>query len=197
MIARLTGRVAEKLEDRVVLDVNGVGYEILAPGSTLSRVGPVGTTLTLHTVLHVREDALQLVGFVTVDEKRLFESVTAVTGIGPRLGLAILSALTPAQFRRAVVENDIPALTGVSGIGRKTAQRLVVELRDGLTAEPGPAGPDGAEPSMFQDAVTALVTLGYPRATAVRAVRQALDGPDPLSRVEDVVRRALGQIASR
>jgi holliday junction DNA helicase RuvA len=197
MIARLAGRVAEKLEDRVVLDVNGVGYEILAPGSTLSRVGPVGTALTLHTVLHVREDALTLFGFITIDEKKLFESVTAVTGIGPKLGLSILSALSPADFRRAVVENDLSALTGVSGIGRKTAQRLVVELRDSLSLEPMPAGAEGVGPSIFQDAVTALVTLGYPRATAVRAVRQVLDGSEPLARVEDVVRRALGQIATR
>ena len=197
MIARLAGRVAEKLEDRLVLDVNGVGYEVFAPGSTLSRVGPVGTALTLHTVLHVREDALQLYGFITIDEKRLFGSVTAVSGIGPKLGLAILSGLSPADFRRAVVENDVSALTAVTGIGRKTAQRLVVELRDNMTAEPEPPGDGGAGPSTFQDAVTALVTLGYPRATAVRAVRQALDGPEPVTRVEDVVRRALGQIATR
>lgn len=195
MIARLTGRVVEQLADRVVLDVGGVGYEVLAPGSTLSRVGPAGTLLTLHTVLHVREDALQLFGFATVDEKRLFESVTTVSGIGPKLGLAILSGVSPADFRRAVVENDLSALTAVSGIGRKTAQRLVVELRDGLTTEPEPVG--GAGPSVFQDAVTALVTLGYPRATAVRAVRQAMDGPEPITRVEEVVRRALGRIDAR
>lgn len=197
MIARLTGRVAEKLPDRVVLDVNGVGYEVWAPGSTLSRVGPVGSALILHTVTHVREDVLQLYGFLTIDEKRLFESVTSVSGIGPKLGLAVLSALSPTEFRRAILERNLAALTGISGVGRKTAERMIVDLRDKLGdgAEPGPA--ETGTPSVFQDAVTALVTLGYPRPSAVRAVREALEalGGDPP--VEDVVRRALGQMALR
>jgi holliday junction DNA helicase RuvA len=197
VIARLTGRVAEKLEDRVILDVNGVGYEVFAPGSTLSRVGPVGTALILHTLTHVREDVLQLYGFLSVDEKRLFESVTSVSGIGPKLGLAILSALSPADFRRAIVEKNVPALTGISGVGRKTAERLVVELRDkmGEGAALGPAVV--GTPSVFQDAVTALVTLGYPRPAAVRAVRDAIDGLGGDPPVEDVVRKALGQMALR
>jgi holliday junction DNA helicase RuvA len=197
VIARLTGRVAEKLEDRVILDVNGVGYEVFAPGSTLSRVGPVGSALILHTVTHVREDVLQLYGFLSVDEKRLFESVTSVSGIGPKLGLAVLSALSPADLRRAVVEKNLAALTGISGVGRKTAERLVVELRDRL-GEGTALGPAVVgTPSVFQDSVTALVTLGYPRAAAVRAVRDAIDalGGDPP--VEDVVRKALGQMALR
>jgi Holliday junction DNA helicase RuvA len=197
MIARLTGRVAEKLEDRLIVDVNGVGYEVFTPGSTLTRVGALGTAIILHTVTHVREDVLQLYGFLTVDEKRLFESVTAVSGIGPKLGLAILSALSPADFRRAILEKNLAALTGISGVGRKTAERLVVELRDRL-ADGTSVGPvEVGTPSVFQDAVTALVTLGYPRPSAVRAVRQAIEdlGGDPV--VEEVVRKALGQMALR
>ena len=197
MIARLTGRVAEKLEDRVILDVNGVGYEVFAPGSTLSRVGPVGTALILHTVTHVREDVLQLYGFLSVDEKRLFESVTSVSGIGPKIGLAVLSALAPPEFRRAILEKNLGALTGISGVGRKTAERLVVELRDrmgeGLALGPAVVG----TPSVFQDAVTALVTLGYPRAAAVRSVREAIDALEGDPPVEDVVRKALGQLTLR
>lgn len=198
MIARLSGRLLEKLEDRVIVDVGGVGYEVFAPGSTLTRLPAAGGPVVLHTVTHVREDALQLYGFATPDEKHLFESVTAVGGVGPKLGLAILSGLNPAAFRRAIVERNLAALTGISGIGRKTAERLVVELRDRLGGGDDDAGPgtDG-EPSPVQDAVAALVTLGYPRPQAVKAVRESATEIKPGAGVDMLVRRALGRLAAR
>lgn len=200
MIARLSGRLLEKLEDRVIVDVGGVGYEVFAPGSTLTRLPAAGAAVVLHTVTHVREDALQLYGFVTPDEKHLFESVTAVGGVGPKLGLAILSGLNPAAFRRAILERNLTALTGISGIGRKTAERLVVELRDRLGGEAGDAdlGADGGgESSTLQDAVAALVTLGYPRLQAVKAVRDSTAEVKPGAAVDVLVRRALGRLAAR
>jgi Holliday junction DNA helicase RuvA len=197
VIARLTGRVADKLEDRVILDVGGVGYEVFTPGSTLARVGPVGSALVLHTVTHVREDAIHLYGFINLDEKRIFESVTAVSGIGPKLGLAVLSGLSPPEFRKAIVEKNIAALTAISGIGRKTAERMVVDLRDRMSDGSDSLPQDVASPSVFQDAVTALVTLGYPRAAAIKAVRQSLEALDPDPPVEVIVRRALGHMTTR
>lgn len=196
MIARLSGKVVEKLEDRVVLDVGGVGYEVFLPTSSLARVGPAGTVVVVHTVTHVREDALQLYGFLTRDEKSLFETVTGVSGVGPRLGLALLSGLEPGALRRAVQERDVAALVRVPGVGRKTAERLIVDLRDRV----GDPGDDiasiGGPASPFQDAVTALVTLGYPRPHAVRAVREAAGELAPDAAVEDLVRRSLSRLVS-
>lgn len=200
MIARLTGRVAERAGDSLVLDVNGVGYLVHVPVSTLDHVGPVGAALTLHTVMRApREETPQLFGFATREEKEIFERVTNVNGVGPRLGLAVLSGLSPAAFRRAVLDRNIPALTAISGIGKKTAERLVVELRDRLAQEPLPpeAGGGAGESSAFQDAVTALVTLGYPRPLAVRAVTDVLETLGADARVEDVVRKALGRLSVR
>ncbi len=198
MIARLTGKILEVGDDRIVLDVNGVGYAVFAPASTLRKAGAAGSVLTLHTHMNVREDAIQLYGFASADEKGLFESVIAVSGIGPKLGLAVLSGLTPAEFRRAVLDNNVTALTAITGVGRKTAQRLIMELRDRMTGgtDPGPESGRG-DTSAFQDAVTALVTLGYPRPTAVKAVRGAVDAAGDAASVEDLIRKALGDISVR
>lgn len=196
MIARLSGKVVDKLADRIILDVHGVGYEIFVPASSLARIGPSGTALVVHTVTHVREDALLLFGFLAVDDKQLFETLTAVSGVGPKLALAILSGLSPKALRRAVVQRDLAALTAISGIGRKTAERLMVELRDRVgDGDEGESGP-GGEASPFQDAVTALITLGYARPQAVSAVREAAGGLPPDAAPEQLVRRALGRLVS-
>lgn len=199
MIARLSGRVVERAGDSLVIDVNGVGYLVHVPASTLDHVGPVGAALTLHTVMRApREETPQLFGFATREEKEIFERITQVNGVGARLGLAVLSGLSPAAFRRAVLDRNLVALTAISGIGRKTAERLVVELRDRLAQEPAPPAADGTvASSAFQDAVTALVTLGYPRPLAVRAVTEVLEGLGGDVRVEDVVRKALGRLSVR
>lgn len=198
MIARLKGTVIERLADAVILDVGGVGYHVHAPASTLDHVGPPGSAMTLHTVMKApREEPPQLYGFSSTEERSLFERITAVSGVGPRLGLAVLSGVSPNDFRRAVLERDLGVLTAISGIGRKTAERLVVELRDRFAQEPPPVAVRGGGGGAFQDAVTALVTLGYPRAAAVSAVTEALDGLPADPRVEEVVRRALGRMGAR
>ena len=196
MIARLSGKIVDKLADRIVLDVNGVGYEVFLPASSLARLGPAGASLVVHTVTHVREDALLLFGFLAVDDKHLFETLTGISGVGPKLALALLSGLSPKALRQAVAQRDLAALTAISGIGRKTAERLLVELRDRVgDADEGSSGLIG-EASPFQDAVTALITLGYARPQAVSAVREAAGGLPPDAAPEQLVRRALGRLVS-
>ncbi|HEX7878989.1 MAG TPA: Holliday junction branch migration protein RuvA [Candidatus Eisenbacteria bacterium] len=196
MIARLAGKVIDKLADRIVLDVNGVGYEVFMPATSLARIGAAGSSLVVHTVTHVREDALLLFGFLAFDEKHLFETLTGVSGVGPKLALAILSGLTPAALRGAVARRDLAALTQVSGIGRKTAERLLVELRDRVGEDVGGELDASGEATPFQDAVTALITLGYARPQAVSAVRDAAGELAPDAAPEHLVRRALGRLVS-
>jgi Holliday junction DNA helicase RuvA len=198
VIAHLSGEVLSVRDQRIVVDVGGVGYEVFAPAPTCLGHGP-GAKLALHVRTLVREDAIQLFGFETAEEKELFVLVTGVTGMGPKLGLALLSELPPGELARAIGREDLTRLTRVSGIGKKTAERLCLELKDkvlgltaGLGAAPAPrAAEAGAAPAdPLEDAVSALVNLGYPRARADTAVRQAaLDSPD--ATLEELVRRGL------
>ncbi|RMF67786.1 MAG: Holliday junction branch migration protein RuvA, partial [Calditrichaeota bacterium] len=173
MIARLMGVVLEKTPTRAVLDVNGVGYELSIPVSTFEKLNEIGQTATLLTHLHVREDAMQLFGFATDQEKGLFSNLVSVSGVGPKLALAILSGRNVDELKRLIVTGDVDALTRISGVGKKTAQRLVMELREKLEKETGyaavplPAGGEGASQKLAE-AVLALVSLGYNKGTAER-----------------------------
>ncbi|HVP39159.1 MAG TPA: Holliday junction branch migration protein RuvA [Candidatus Saccharimonadales bacterium] len=189
MIARLTGRLAERSPTRVVVDVHGVGYELAVPLSTSGQLGVPGTEVTLHTRLVVRESSMELFGFHSLAEREVFDLLLQVTGIGPKLALAVLSGAEVHLLRRAIGSGDVDLLTTVPGIGRKTAQRILVELREkiGEAWEHAPAAGPGAE---SDDAVEALVSLGYPRAGAVQFVRQAAQG-EPGASAEDLLRRAL------
>jgi Holliday junction DNA helicase RuvA len=173
MIARLRGTVLEKAPTRVVLDVGGVGYEVHVPLSSFGGVGDPGTAVTLHVHTHVREDALLLFGFATPLEQSLFERLITISGIGPRLALAVLSGLPPAELVEAIAGADLGRLTSIPGIGRKTAERIVLELKDKLAAAGG-AEPARAAGGPREDLVSALVNLGYHRAAAEKAVNQAL-----------------------
>jgi Holliday junction DNA helicase RuvA len=201
MIAYLRGTVLAVRPGRMVVDVGGIGYEVFAPVPTcLAR--KAGDEVELHVHTLVREDALQLFGFADADELALFELVTAVTGIGPRLGLALLSEVPLADLVRALRDGNVARLTRVSGVGRKTADRLCLELKDkvlafapgtaaALAAGAGAAAPGTAEP--FDDAVSALVNLGYTRVRAEGAVRSvAADGDASL---EELVRKGLASLA--
>src|SRR5438270_5268568 len=143
MIAFLNGTVAEKGAGRVVLDVNGVGYEVLVPTQTLAALPPTGKPARLYTRLSVREDAMTLFGFASSDERMLFDHLVTVTGVGPKLALAVLSVLTPDALRRAIVAGDAAVLTQVPGIGRKGAARIILDLKDrlGLGGDEIPTGP--------------------------------------------------------
>jgi Holliday junction DNA helicase RuvA len=192
MIAQLHGRLLDKSPTRIHLDVHGVGYEISIPLSTFEKLGAAGDEATLLTHLHVREDALQLFGFATPKEKQLFQLLIAVTGIGPKVAQSILSGCEVAAFCRSIQQNDVGALTAIPGIGKKTAERLVMELRDRiapLLAETGTTESTGPA-RVSAEALLALISLGYPRANAEKAMRQAAAEHGELP-VEELIKLAL------
>ena len=195
MIARLRGRIAEKHPHRVTVDVHGVGYELHIPLSTWYGLGEPGSDAVFQVHTHVREDTLALFGFATALELRIFEQLIGISGIGPRLALAVLSGIEPAELVQAVGRGDVRRLTGIPGIGKKTAERMGLELRDRLPpvleADPGPEAGDGAGPARG-DLVSALMNLGYGRPSAERAVDAALGAGD--GSFEPALKRALKEI---
>jgi Holliday junction DNA helicase RuvA len=184
MIGFLRGRVLEKQPNRVLVDVNGVGYEVFIPLSTFSEVGDEGAEVALRIHTHVREDALQLFGFLTVLERQMFERLITVSGIGPKLAIAVLSGLETRDLLAAVQRADIARLTTIPGVGKKTAERIVLELKDRLTqlAAPPPTDvkPITAESDRVRDdLLSALQNLGYHRPDAERAADAVLrEAPD-------------------
>jgi Holliday junction DNA helicase RuvA len=201
MIAKISGSLLEKSPTRVLVEVGGVGYEIHIPLSTFDKLGALGERTSLHTHLHVREDVLQLFGFATATEKQLFQHLLSVTGIGPKAAQSILSGCSVETFCRHIAQNEIAALTAIPGIGKKTAERLVVELRDRLarwTAILGLSGETaGAAKSptsaIQEETIMALVSLGYTRAAAEKAVGQATREGGEMP-VEELIKRALSYI---
>jgi Holliday junction DNA helicase RuvA len=208
MIASLRGTLLERGDGFAVIEAGGVGYQVQVSTATLVSLPAVGEEVRLHTRHIVREDAQLLFGFGERDELRLFDLLIAVNGVGPRIAIAVLSGLAPAQFARAVRDENIAMITAVNGVGRKTAERLVVELRDKLAFLPMAASVTPAEPGTrgrrqprvlekserYDDAVAALVTLGYSAAQASDAVRRVSeDAADATAEV--LVKRALAVLA--
>lgn len=197
MIGRLRGRLLEKRPTELVVEVAGTGYEASIPVSTYAQLPRVGEEVTLITHLHVREDLLQLYAFASAAERRLFRTLIGVSGVGPKLALAVLSGLSVADFGATVAAGDADRLRAIPGIGKRTAERLVVELRDRLetagAAAPEASGvPAGAcDPVTFRDAVATLSALGYAPAAARQAARRALEKTGPGPALEELVRRAL------
>jgi Holliday junction DNA helicase RuvA len=197
VIGRLQGVLLRKEPPALMLDVGGVGYELEAPMTTFYELPAVGERVTLYTHLVVREDAHLLYGFVREAQRRLFRELLKVNGVGPRVALAVLSGLSDEEFCRCVAEEDIARLTKVPGIGRKTAERLVIEMRDKLPKDiPTPASTTAAGPvtpgDPVSEAVSALVALGYKPNEASRAVRSA--STKGLS-AEEIIRQALKGMA--
>lgn len=196
MIHHVAGPIARKDGGRVIVEVGGVGLELLVPEGTARGLPPAGASTHLLTHLVVREDAWLLFAFATEEERALFRMLLGVQGVGPRLALAILSGLGPSRLREAVAQSDVAALSSVSGVGKKTAQRLIVDLRDKLSVAsdlvPGAAVvvAGGETPD---DAVDALVALGYSRANAVQAVRSARVADEALP-PEEIVKLALRKL---
>jgi Holliday junction DNA helicase RuvA len=201
MIALLSGVLAMKEADRVVVKTaSGVGYECFVPTRSLAALPAPGSAVELHTHLAVREDALTLFGFSTAEERRVFQRLITVSGIGPKLALAMLSALSAERIVRAIREHDLAALNSVSGVGKKTAERVVLELKDktgdlsGETGERGETGVRGVTGA--EAALRALGKLGYTAAEADAAVRHVLVGNGTLETAE-LVKAALGYLAGR
>ena len=197
MIAHVRGRLAAKSADRVVIaTAGGVGYEVVVPLGVMERLPAAGAEVTLATELVVREDGWALYGFLDEAERRFFQRLTSVSGVGPKLGIAVMSALGVERGARAVREKNIALLSSVSGIGKKTAERLALELGDKVdefAEAPAPASGTGAEA-----ALKALEHLGYGAAEADRALREALagNGGSP-GETETLVRRALHILTTR
>lgn len=181
MIARLQGEIWEKEFTRMVVNVHGVGYELLIPMSTYDQLGGVGDSVDVYVYTQVREDAITLFGFASPQEKRLFEALIGVSGVGGKLALSVLSGLPVENFCRAVAEKNIAALSKISGIGKRTAERIVVELNGklesvsiaaGLPSAPAVQLPDGVDGNAVSDAVLALVRLGYKQEAAAAALHE-------------------------
>jgi len=201
MIGQIRGIILQKQPPQLLVDVNGVGYELDAPMSTFYRLPDIGQEVTLVTHFVVREDAHHLYGFFAEEERLLFRTLLKVNGVGPRLALTILSSITPDEFVQCVVNNDTASLVRLPGVGKKTAERLIIEMRDKLAVwqQQSPVelnlltpviGRGGRNQAM-QDAISALVSLGYKPQEASRAVSKVDDGA--LSS-EDIIRKALREM---
>jgi len=197
MIAFLRGRVLDKHPNRIVVDVNGVGYELYVPLSTYYDVGDAGTDISLRVHTHVREDALQLFGFITPLEQQLFERLIGISGIGPKLAIAVLSGIDSRELVVSVQRADVARLTRIPGIGRKTAERIVLELKDRLAdvaASDAGASVDAPHGDRLRDdLVSALENLGYHRPLAEKAA-DAARARNGSAAFEDALKSALREL---
>ena len=198
MIAFLRGRVLEKQPSRIIVDVGGVGYDLAVPLSTFYTAGDAGAEIVLRVHTHVREDQLALFGFATALELAVFERLIAISGIGPKLALSVLSGIEPRELVAAVQRGDHGRLTRIPGVGKKTAERIVIELRDRLPKAVEAAGAGAAVPApgdaMRDDLISALTNLGYHRQS-IDQVLGRLSGRTDAVRFEDVLRSALKELS--
>jgi Holliday junction DNA helicase RuvA len=178
MIGFLRGRIADKQPNRLIVDVQGVGYEVHVPLSTFYDAGEAGADITLRIYTHVREDALQLYGFLTELERQLFERLIGISGIGPKLAIAVLSGMDPRDLLLSVQRGDVARLTSIPGVGKKTSERIVLELKDRLAQLPGAVAVEAVSTNgadrVRGDLLSALQNLGYHRPQAEKAIDATL-----------------------
>ena len=206
MIAYLAGTLLSKQATSAIIDVGGVGYEVAIPLSTFYELGEAGAVVQLRIYTHVREDALQLYGFRTARERELFLQLISVSGVGPGLAIKLLSGMTADELIASIRTNNLVRLVSIPGVGRKTAERLVVDLRDKIAALSSPAleeefaarvaatAAPASEEAMRADAMSALTNLGYQRSAAEKAVKASMDEGGELS-VELILRRSLRSLS--
>ncbi len=202
MIAYLSGKLLEKQTSTAIVDVGGVGYEVSIPLSTFYELGEVGSDVSLRIYTHVREDAIQLFGFKTLRERDLYLRLISVQGIGAKSGITMLSGMSADEIIMAIRTNDLARLTSIPGVGRKTAERVVIDLRDKIgelsssSKAPLDAETSASLPSdaVFDDALSALVNLGYQRAAAEKALQKAAEEGTEIS-VQKLLRRSLQILA--
>lgn len=201
MIGRIRGVLVDKKPPEIQIDVAGICYEVQVPMSTLYQLPELGKELTLHTHFVVREDAQLLYGFFEEKDKSMFRSLIKINGVGPKMALGILSSMEADEFVRAVRSNDINAMVKMPGIGKKTAERLLIEMRDRLkdwgddSGEGGVAAPVTASSSMTNDAETALVSLGYKPQQAAHAIALVLKTKPEIESSEELIRYSLKSMA--
>ncbi len=202
MIAYISGKLLEKDANVVIIDVNGVGYEVSIPLSTFYELGEIGTDVSLRIQTIVREDAFQLFGFKTIREKELFLLLISVSGIGPKSAITALSGMSADEIISAIRTNNLARLNSIPGVGKKTAERIVIELRDKITKLSAIAGeemkaegiPMSSGDVILDDAISALTNLGYQRAAAEKALQQAMQDGTEMS-VQKLLRRSLQLLA--
>ncbi len=202
MIGFLSGKILEKEANTVIVDVGGVGYEVTIPLSTFYELGDIGSDISLRIFTHVREDALHLFGFKTARERELYLKLISVQGIGAKSGITMLSGMSADEIVTAIRTNNLVRLTSIPGVGKKTAERMVIELRDKIgelsasaTAGASSAvGSDGNPDSIFDDALSALVNLGYQRNSAEKALQDAAKDGSEMN-VQKLLRGALQKLA--
>ena len=201
MIAYLSGKLLEKSVNSVIVETNGVGYEVSIPLSTFYELGETGSDVALRIYTHVREDAIQLFGFKTMRERDLYLRLISVQGVGAKSGITMLSGMSADEIIMAIRTDDLARLTSIPGVGRKTAERLVIELRDkvGELASDRGSTLDDSRPTLpadglFDDALSALVNLGYQRAAAEKALQKAAQEGTEIS-VQKLLRRSLQILA--
>ena len=206
MIAHLSGNLLSKHTNTVILDVGGVGYEVTIPLSTFYDLEDAGTNVKLNIYTHVREDTLQLFGFKTLRERELFLRLISVSGVGPKLAITMIGIMSANEIIASIRTNNLARLTSIPGVGRKTAERLVIELRDKIAALSSPAleeefaagdgtgGAPATEDAVREDALSALVGLGYQKAPAEKAINAALQEGGEIT-VEVLLRRSLRLLA--
>jgi len=200
VIAQLRGRILEKHPNRIVVDVAGVGYDVFVPLSTFYGLGEPGADVTLRIHTHVREDLLALYGFSTLLEQELFERLIGIGGIGPKVALSVLSGIEPLELIRAIERGDVARLTAIPGVGKKTSERIVLELKDRLprpqvAAVTAGDGASADRTTLRDDVLSALVNLGYHRPLAERAVASAVKR-SPGDNFEATLKQALREIAN-
>ena len=194
MIAYVSGKLVERMPARVVVEVSGIGLEVHIPASSFDGLPAVGNSVKLLTYHYVREDSMQLFGFLSLGERKIFESMIAVSGVGPRLALAALSALDVHDLQRGILQGDSVLLTRIPGVGRKTAERMVIELRDKVAQIDIGATPPGnqrVDGSARLDALAALESLGLARSAAEERIRRVLQENPSLETAEQLIKLAL------
>ena len=196
MIGYIEGKLSVKTPVLIVIDVGGVGYEMHISLTTYNQINKIGEKQKIFTYLYVREDKLELYGFAAEDEKGFFKTLISISGIGPSVAIRILSAIKADRFKAAVINEDVGILTTIPGIGKKTAQRIIVELKDkiGILTEKESAylaGKSPEERSVIDDSISALVSLGYSRAIAQKAVDKVLAETKEEIKIEDLIRKSL------
>jgi holliday junction DNA helicase RuvA len=202
MIASLTGILKYKSPTEILIDVNGVGYAVSIPLSTYEKLGDVGASISLLTHFHVREDAMQLFGFISNDERRLFKLLISVSGIGPKIAQGILSGMNVEELKSNILNGNVSALTAIPGVGKKTAERLILELRDKVgkaIADTEPISALGmASAAMRTEALQALTSLGYNLQIAEKSIRLVLKETEgSIISLEELIKRALRHTVAR
>jgi Holliday junction DNA helicase RuvA len=197
MITHLHGRLESKNPTHIILDVGGVGYEVLIPLSSYDKLPSEGETCKVLTFDYLREDQHSLYGFLTDNEREMFRHLMTISGIGPKLAISALSGLTVKELATAIVEGNVKRLSSISGVGKKVAERMIVELRDKLEGSQVMGGVPGAgmlpEDLKLRDAALALAALGYKEADAVKMVRRVVESGHAADSVEDLIRLALAK----